>query len=81
MSLQYGGGQAVVESGITHEGYTYVGSDADLLALTADDIDDLRANFPHQDPLTDDQYNLWLSSAHWQRHLFDDTAAAVLPFD
>lgn len=76
MALQYGGGSALVSSGILHDGYQYVGSNADLIALTADDIDDLLANFPHQADLTADQYNLWLDSAFWQRHLFDDIADA-----
>lgn len=81
MALVYGGSSVPVSDGITHDGYTYHGSNPDLLALTAADIDDLLVSFPHQAGLTSDEYNIWLSSAHWQRHLFDDAAASVLPFD
>jgi len=75
MALQYGGAQATITTGILHDGYQYTGSNADLLALTAADIDDLLANFPHQADLTADQYDTWLKSAYVQRHLFDDINA------
>lgn len=54
------------------DGNTYGGTNLILKQLTADDIADLQVQYPHQHPLTPDQYDCWLTDAHFHRHLFDN---------
>lgn len=54
----------------------YTGCNADILALTDDEIADLEANFPPNAVVTQDQVNIWFEMAFFMRHIFDsiDTA-------
>jgi len=58
----------------TFDGYTYSGSLPALVALTIGELTDLYANSPFQAGITQAQYDVWVESAHFVRHVFDSLA-------
>lgn len=54
------------------DGNSYSGTNLVLQQVTAEEIAELQIDYPHQHPLTPNQYDCWLTDAHFQRHLFDD---------
>jgi hypothetical protein len=54
------------------DGNLYDGDNATLLALTDADIAELETNYPHQNGLSQDQYDRRLAQAYWLRHMNDN---------
>ena len=56
------------------EQFTYDGPNASVAALTAAEIAEIRTNYPHQAVINQDQFNRWLESSWFLRHVNDVVA-------